>query len=75
MKDATGSIFVDSTDADGVAHFAVPAGIYDINSSTTRITTDWRYFFNGVKSMNIISRDSTNRLELKLVMSKKKNWH
>ena len=75
MKDATGSIFVDSTDTDGVAHFAVPAGIYDINSSTTRITTDWRYFFNGVKSMNIISRDSTNRLELKLVMSKKKNWH
>ena len=65
----------DATDADGVAHFAVPAGIYDINSSTTRITTDWRYFFNGVKSMNIISRDSTNRLELKLVMSKKKNWH
>ncbi len=75
LKDATASVFVDSTDAYGVAHFRVPPGIYETTSSSTLITTDWKYFFNGVKSMIIISPDSTNQLRLELRMSKKRIVH
>lgn len=75
LKDATASIFVDSTDASGVAHFQVPPGIYEASSSDQLLTYDWRYFFNGVKSLNIISPDSTNHIDITLTMSRKRVVH
>ena len=79
LKDATASVFVDSTDAYGVARFAVPTGIYEASSSTQLIdstgTTWWRYNFNGVRSMFIVAPDSANVIQLELMMSKKRIVH
>ena len=72
LKDARASIFVDSTDAEGIAHFRVPAGIYDVNSSSSYTSTEWKYFFNAYLNKVVISADSTNNLQLGLKMSKKK---
>ena len=60
LKDATASIFVDSTDASGVACFHVPPGIYEASSTDQLLTYEWRYFFNGVKSYNLGVDDSTD---------------
>lgn len=79
MKDATASIFVAKTDASGTAHFMLPPGIYEATSneqyvdSTTNVW--WRYIFNGVKSLIVISPDSTNHVPLDLKMSKKRIVH
>ena len=75
LKDATASIFVDSTDISGMAHFKVPPGIYEASSSSQLLTYDWRYFFNGVKSLNIVSPDSTNQIDISLTMSRKRVVH
>ena len=76
MKDATSSVYVDSTDASGTARFNLPPGIYEATTNSQYIdstgTTWWRYIFNGVKSLIVISPDSTNRIELSLKMSKKR---
>ncbi len=72
LKDARASIFVDSTDAEGIAQFRVPAGIYDVNSSSSYTSTEWKYFFNAYLNKVVISADSTNNLQLGLKMSKKK---
>lgn len=79
MKDATASVFVDSTDANGTAHFTLPPGIYEATSNSQYVdsttSTWWRYLFNGVRSLIIISPDSTNLLTLNLKMSKKRIVH
>ena len=75
LRDALASIFVDSTDAQGIAHFNVPPGIYEASSNTQLVTYDWRYNFNGVKSLIIISPDSANHVTMKLKMSKKRIVH
>ncbi len=79
MKDATSSIYVDSTDATGTAHFNLPPGLYEATTSSQYIdstsTVWWRYIFNGVKSLIVISPDSTNQLEVTLKMSKKRIVH
>ena len=79
LKDATASIFVAETDATGTARFQVPPGIYEASSSTQRLdtlgTTWWRYNFNGVKSMIIVSPDSINRIKMPLTMSRKRIVH
>ena len=79
MKDATASVFVDSTDANGTAHFTLPPGIYEATSNSQYVdsttSTWWRYLFNGVRSLIIISPDSTNQLTLSLKMSKKRIVH
>ena len=76
MKDATSSIYVDSTDASGTARFNLPPGLYEATTNSQYIdstgSTRWRYIFNGVKSLIVISPDSTNRIELTLKMSKKR---
>ena len=76
LKDAAASVFVDSTDAYGVARFRVPPGIYEASSATQLIDstgdTWWRYNFNGVRSMIIISPDSTNQIQIDLMMSKRR---
>lgn len=75
LQDATASTFVDSTDIQGIAHFAVPAGIYKASSSSQKVTRDYRYFFNGTRSQIIITSDFTNVVPLKITMSKKRIIH
>jgi len=79
LKDQRASVFVDSTDSRGVAHFSVPPGIYEASTATqlTDSTGDtwWRYNFNGVRSMIIVSPDSSNIVPLTLTMSKKRIVH
>lgn len=79
LKDANASIFVDSTDARGIARFSVPPGIYEASSSTRLTDTSgetwWQYNFNGVRSMVIVSPDNTNLIQIDLKMSKKRIVH
>lgn len=79
LKDANASIFISPTDNSGRASFQVPAGIYETSSSTQFIDslgdTWWRYNFNGVRSMIIVSPDSSNVIPLTLTMSKKRIVH
>jgi hypothetical protein len=79
LKDANASIFVSETNANGEAAFIVPAGIYETSSSTQFLDTIgdtwWRYNFNGVRSMIIVSPDSSNIVPLTLTMSKKRIVH
>ena len=79
LKDANASIFISPTDNSGRASFQVPAGIYETSSSTQFIDslgdTWWRYNFNGVRSMIIVSPDSSNVVPLTLTMSKKRIVH
>lgn len=79
LKDANASIFISPTDNSGRASFQVPAGIYESSSSTQFIDslgdTWWRYNFNGVRSMIIVSPDSSNVVPLTLTMSKKRIVH
>ena len=72
LKNSLASIFVDSTDAQGVARFTVPPGIYEASSSETHIDGDYRYVFNGLKSLIIVSPDSTNNVSMSLRMTKKR---
>lgn len=79
LKDANASIFISPTDNSGRASFQVPAGIYETSSSTQFIDslgdTWWRYNFNGVRSMIIVSPDSSYVVPLTLTMSKKRIVH
>ena len=79
LKDANASIFISPTDGNGYASFQVPPGIYETTSSTQFIDslgeTWWRYNFNGVRSMIIVSPDSSNVVPLTLTMSKKRIVH
>jgi pectate lyase len=75
LTDASASIFVDSTDAGGIAHFHVPPGIYEANSSENYSTYDYRYFINGVKSMILASPESTDTIKMELTVSKKRIVH
>jgi len=79
LKDATASVFISTTDASGRATFRVPAGIYEASSSTQVLDTIgdtwWRYNFNGVRSMIIISPDSSNAITMPLTMSKRRIVH
>ncbi len=75
LRDALASVFVDSTDASGMATFTVPPGIYEASTSEVHETYDYRYIFNGVKSLIIVQPDSMNRVDMKLKMSKKRIVH
>ena len=79
LKDANASIFISPTDNSGRASFQVPAGIYETSSSMQFIDslgdTWWRYNFNGVRSVIIVSPDSSNVVPLTLTMSKKRIVH
>jgi hypothetical protein len=76
MRDQMAIIFSGTTDASGCAHFQIPAGIYEASSSSNYIgesgSDKYRYIFNGVQSMIVISPDKSNEGQLKLTMSKKR---
>ncbi|MBP5337855.1 MAG: hypothetical protein J6Z14_00910 [Prevotella sp.] len=73
------AVFVDSTDAEGMARFIVTPGIYEASSTAQFIdsTTDtwWRYNFNGVRSMIVVDPDSTNQASITLKSSRKRIIH
>lgn len=75
MTDSHASVFVDSTDAEGVAHFIVPPGIYEVASSGTLLTYDYRYIYNGIKGQVVITADSINRINLPITVTKKRIVH
>lgn len=51
LKNAsTGTVFTDSTDAQGVALFEVPQGIYEAAASDKRVKDARVYLFNGINS-------------------------
>ena len=72
IRNAVSSVFIAETNGDGIAHFTVPSGIYEITSSGTHIEGNYRYIYNGVKSQVVVSPDSTNAVTLKLSVTKKR---
>ncbi|MBR1933651.1 MAG: hypothetical protein IJ841_08205 [Prevotella sp.] len=73
------AVFVDSTDAQGVARFTVTPGIYEASTSSQFLdsagATWWRYNFNGVRSMIVVSADSLNSIDIELKSSRKRVVH
>ena len=73
------AVFVDSTDVRGTTRFTVTPGIYEASSTAqfldSTTATWWRYNFNGVKSMIIVSPDSTNHADITLKSSRKRVIH
>jgi hypothetical protein len=72
-------VFVDSTDTQGATRFIVTPGIYEASTSSQFLdstgSTWWRYNFNGVKSMIIVSPDSLNQTDITLKSSRKRVVH
>lgn len=75
LRSSTASIFVDSTDATGAAHFAVPSGLYGITSASTVDTLGYRYMLNGTMSQVVVSSDSVDHVSLELSMSRRRIFH
>lgn len=72
MQDATASVFVDSTDNEGIAHFTIPSGVYSARSSSQTRDTEYRYFFNGSRDKIVVASDSSHTVELPLTMSRRR---
>ena len=72
LRDAFASIFVDSTDAQGQAHFLVPPGIYSITSANTLLKDGYRYICNGTMADIVIAPDSAKHIELNLLVSRRR---
>lgn len=75
MRDAHASTFVDSTDAQGVAHFTLPSGLYSASSSSQKRDENWRYFFNGSRDKIVVASDSAHNISLPLTMSRRRIVH
>lgn len=81
LTNANASTFVDSTNAEGIATFNVPGGIYDAATSETFIDTvsgprHWRYIFNGRSDRQVISPDSAaNDITIELTMTRRRYWN
>lgn len=79
LKDQHAQIFVDSTGEGLTARFMVPPGIYEASTTASYIDTTaatwWRYNFNGVRSMIVVSPDSLNQVEMVVRMSRKRVVH
>ena len=79
LTNANASTFVDSTNADGVAIFHVPGGLYNAVSAETYLDTTsaihYRYIFNGRRDQLVISPDSTNNIDIELTMSRRRIWN
>ena len=73
------TVFVDSTDTTGTVRFRVIPGIYEASTSSQFVdstgTTWWRYMFNGVRSMIVVSADSINQTSIELKSSRKRVVH
>lgn len=72
-------VFIDSTDATGTVRFRVTPGIYEASTSAQFVdstgTTWWRYLFNGMRSMIVVSPDSLNQTAIELKSSRKRVVH
>jgi hypothetical protein len=47
---AGGSVFESLTNEKGIATFSVPAGIYEVSSSSKEVADSYTYIYNGLKS-------------------------
>lgn len=78
LKDASASIFISSTNAEGVAQFVVPPGIYEASCTDSYLEEHpnesyaWRYNYNGVRSRIVVSTGNQNKIDLELTMSKRR---
>lgn len=72
LQDASASVFVDSTDIEGTAHFHVPPGVYSITSANTIDIDGYRYICNGTRGQMVIAPDSINDIELRLSISRRR---
>lgn len=79
LRDQHAQVFVDSAGTDRTARFTVPPGIYEASTTASYVdTTDatwWRYNFNGVRSMIVVSPDSLNQVEMQVKVSRKRVVH
>ena len=79
LKDQHAQVFVDSTGTDRTARFLVPPGIYEASTTASYVdtteTTWWRYNFNGVRSMIVVSPDSLNQVDMQVRVSRKRVVH
>lgn len=79
LKDQRAQVFVDSTGTDRVARFLVPPGIYEASTTASYVdSTDvtwWRYNFNGVRSMIVVSPDSLNHTDMQVRVSRRRIVH
>lgn len=73
------AVFVDSTNSQGMVSFKITPGVYEASSTSQFLdstqTTWWRYNFNGVRSMIVVSADSLNKTEITLKSSRKRVVH
>ncbi len=69
LKDASASVTEGTTDASGIVEFSVPAGLYEISSSSTYQTNDYLCYFNGVKSNVVVSQNAETQVNLELTKS------
>lgn len=80
LTNANASTFVSNTDAQGVATFEVPGGVYSAASSEVVLDTlsdqHYRYIFNGRKDQQVLSPDSlSNDISITLSMTRRRIWN
>ena len=66
---STGTVFSEKTDANGVAQFQVPRGIYEASASEQRVMDVEVYLFNGINSQVNASTEQVEAV-IRLEMSK-----
>ncbi|MFV0522186.1 MAG: DUF4876 domain-containing protein [Mangrovibacterium sp.] len=71
LTDANGSTYVDSTDAEGLAAFKVPTGVYEASASDSRADEGTAYIYNGsLSNIDVNSSwDESAALDLGLTAS------
>lgn len=79
LKDASASVFEGETNDSGKVLFSVPAGLYEVSSSSSftdkSSDTWWQYNYNGVRSQILISHEHSEDIDLELKMSRKRIVH
>lgn len=75
LRSATASVFVDSTDASGAAHFAIPSGLYSVTSASTVDSMGYRYMINGTLTQIVVSSDSIDHADMPLTVTRRRIFH
>ncbi|MDR3119691.1 MAG: DUF4876 domain-containing protein [Mediterranea sp.] len=73
LTGSTGNpVFESETNEEGIAVFAVPAGIYEVSSSSKEAVDNYTYNYNGIKTNIPVTAGRTDkeRISLELVVSK-----
>lgn len=79
LKDRRASVFADSTDARGTAHFVVTPGVYEATAAgQVRVygeRYDTLFIYNGVRSQQVVAPENDNRIDLELKVSFRRMFH